>query len=57
MEVYSMFVQQIYRPSDKDKLKRTLELIDKIAENTDIYVLGCNMEKDAAVVSYNGMKD
>ena len=57
MAVYSMLIQQIYRPSDRDKLKRTLELVDKMSENIDIYVLGCNMDKEAAIVAYNGMKD
>ena len=57
MAVYSMLIQQIYRPSDRDKLKRTLELVDKMSENIDIYVLGCNMDREAAIVAYNGMKD
>ena len=57
MAVYSMLIQQIYRPSDRDKLKRTLELVDKMSENIDIYVLGCNMDREAAIVAYEGMKD
>ena len=57
MAVYSMLIQQIYRPSDRDRLKRTLELVDKMSENIDIYVLGCNMDREAAIVAYEGMKD
>ncbi|MBR1592419.1 MAG: hypothetical protein IJ666_05335 [Ruminococcus sp.] len=57
MNVYATLIQQIYRPADSAKLKKILELADKLAENTDIYRLGCNMERDAAVVSYEGMRD
>ncbi len=57
ISVYTMLIQQIYRPADGLKLKRTLELADRLSENTDLYVLGCNMDKEAATVAYNGMKD
>ena len=55
-EAYSMLVQQIYRPADPLNMVRTMKLIDKLAGNTKLYRLVCNMEKEAAEVAYKGMK-
>lgn len=56
-QAYSMLLQQVYRPSDPLKMKKTLELIDRLAEKITLYRMGCNMEREAAVTAYNGMKD
>ena len=53
-EAYPMLMQQVYRPSDTDAMRRTLELIDSM--DTDIYRLGCNMDISAAELSYETMK-
>lgn len=50
-----MFVQQIYRPADKESMARTFSLIDKILENVPVYHLYCNMDISAAKVAYDGM--
>lgn len=55
-EAYSMLMQQVYRPADPLSMKKTLCLIDKLAAVTPLYRLGCNMDIEAAEVSYNGMK-
>lgn len=55
-EAYNMFLQQVYRPSDLEKLKKVLILIDKLLENVKIYKLGCNISLQAVEVAYNGMK-
>jgi len=55
-EAYAMLLQQVYRPADGENLSKTLMLIDKLAKNTDLYRLGCNMDIEAAEVAYNGMK-
>lgn len=54
-EAYPMLMQQVYRSSDVSVLSRTLSLVDGLAEKTALYRLGCNMEKEAAVIAYNGM--
>ena len=36
-------------------MKKTLKLIDKLAENVNFYKLGCNTEIASAKVSYEGM--
>ncbi|NLT08930.1 MAG: hypothetical protein GXY08_05445 [Ruminococcus sp.] len=55
-EAYTMLLQQVYRPSDPLQMKKTLQLIDKLAATTKLYKLACNMDIEAAQVAYNGMK-
>lgn len=54
-EALPMLLQQTYRPADPAALAKTLTLIDRL--NVKLYRLGCNMEKEAAEVSYNAMKE
>ena len=54
-EAYTMLLQQAYRPNDVFALKKTLELVDKMAEKVKFYRLCCNMEIEAAEVAYEGM--
>ena len=55
-EAYALLLQQVYRPADPVQMKKTLMLIDRLAAQTALYRLGCNMELQAAEVAYNGMK-
>ena len=55
-EAYPMLLQQVYRPKDNGQMKKTLTLLDRLAEHTAFYRLGCNMEPEAAAVAFNGMK-
>lgn len=55
-EAYTMLLQQSYRPADSQALIKTLALIDRMAEHTDFWRLGCNMDISAAELSYNTMK-
>ena len=56
VEAYKMLLQQSYRPADRTAFEQTLKLIDELMKNTRFYRLGCNMEPEAAMVAYNGMK-
>ncbi|SHK66066.1 hypothetical protein [Hespellia stercorisuis] len=53
---YPLLLQQTYRSAEPLKLMRTLELLDRMIENTSIYSLGCNMRPEAAKVAYEGMQ-
>ena len=53
---YAMLLQQVYRPADPVGLSETLKLVDRMAEHTALYRLGCNMDISAAETAYNGMK-
>lgn len=55
-EAYAMLLQQVYRPQDPLQMAKTLKLVDKLAENVELYKLACNMDIEAAEVAYNGMK-
>ena len=54
--VYDMLVQQVYRPQNPQRLLKTLQLIDVLSENAELYRLGCNMDISAAETAYNAMK-
>ena len=51
-----MLLQQVYRPQDPLQMAKTLKLVDKLAENVELYKLACNMDIEAAEVAYNAMK-
>lgn len=54
-EAYPMLLQQVYRPADTVKMQKTLELMDKMGSVISLYRLHCNMDIEAAKVSYEGM--
>lgn len=54
-ELFPTLVQQTYRPSSPDALVKVMNLMDEMAKNIKFYILDCNMESDAPVVSYEGM--
>lgn len=53
---YPMLLQQSYRSANPIKMAKTLEVIDLLMAKTELYELGCNMEPEAALVAYEGMK-
>jgi len=55
-EAYVMLLQQCYRPADKQMMQRTLCLLDDLMQRVSFYRLGCNMEPEAAIIAYEGMK-
>lgn len=54
--VFERLWAQTYKPDDKEALSMTLKLIAEVMDTADFYILECNMEPEAAVISYNGMK-
>lgn len=52
---YPMLVQQVNRPSDPQKLQKTLRLIDRLSEQVRLFRLGCNMDISAVETAYRGM--
>ena len=53
--VLPRLIGQAYRPANRALIAQTVRLLDKIGRNVGIYELFCNMEDDAARVSYEGM--
>jgi len=52
-----LIMNQTIRPAYAGNMDILLNLLDKLLKDIPIYKLGCNMEDEAALVSYNGMKD
>lgn len=55
VDIYSIILQQSYRPKQAELLVKYLDIVDIVLKNCKFYKLGCNMEADAPVVAYNGM--
>ncbi len=47
---------QTYRIPSKEKMARTLALIDKLRSSVGVFILRCNMDESAAEVAYGRMK-
>ena len=54
-EMLPILLQQSHRPADRRKLVKYLELLDRLAGNTAFYRMECNMDPEAAKVSYEAM--
>lgn len=50
-----MLLQQSYRPAVMGNVLKYMDLIDQLAERVDFYNLICNMNLEAAIVSYEAM--
>ena len=48
-------LQQTRRFEDKTKMDKVLYLLDRLLQTTPIWVMKCNMDPDAARVSYEAM--
>ena len=55
-EAYPMLLQQSFRPPEAEKMLKTMKLVRQLTEKVKLYSLGCNMELEAAKVSYEGMQ-
>ncbi len=51
-----VLIQQSYRPGDPAALADTLTLIDRMAERIRLYGMECNMDPEAAKMSYERMR-
>ncbi|MBR3475043.1 MAG: hypothetical protein IKH34_08265 [Oscillospiraceae bacterium] len=56
-DAFPMLVQQCYRPASGEGMLRVLELLERLSKNLKLYRLGCNMEPEAARISYQGMQE
>lgn len=55
-EVYPVLFAQIYKPSDREEVVKTMNIIKRIAQTVRFFRLRCNREPDAAFVSFEGMR-
>ena len=50
-----MLFQQSQRPQNPANMPKYMELIDKLANGVEFYRMGCNMDPEAALISYEAM--
>ncbi len=55
-EMLSDLMQHCFRPVETPHLLRAVYLLDRLSRQVPIYALSCNMEKDAALVSFERMR-
>ena len=56
-EAFLTLLQQCYRPESGEKMEKTLALLERMSRRVKLYRLGCNMDPEAALVSYQGMQE
>lgn len=54
-DAFPRLMQQVYCPQDRQALQRTIALLQGLTERVRFYELTCNMEPEAARVSFEGM--
>ena len=54
--ILSRIAHQILLPKDIDSVNKTFDILNSIIQNTKTYLIKCNMELEAAKISYNEMK-
>ena len=55
-EAIPLMMNQTVRPKMLGNIDKLLDTLGSIIEKTDIYKMGCNMEDEAAILSYETMK-
>lgn len=54
-EAFTPMLKQVYVGPDQQAMLKTFDIMDRISSKVKYYRLGCNMEPEAAEVSYNAM--
>jgi len=54
-QVLPMLFQQSQRPQNPVNMPKYMELIDRLANSVEFYRMGCNMDPEAARISYEAM--
>ena len=52
---FELLLTQVYRPEDRFALLKMLDLMGRLIDDIPFYELYCNMEDEAAMVSYQGI--
>ncbi len=56
LDAFSELLCQSFDPTNKANAIKAIDILDGISKSVGLYRLGCNMEPEAAIVSYNSMK-
>lgn len=53
---YPQLLWQSFRPSETERLRKTLQLVDDLCKRVKLYRLKCNMEPEAVRCAYEGIQ-
>lgn len=56
VERLPVLLSQTYRPKEREGIRKSLSLMGRLVQETEMYELHCNMEPEAAFVSFEGMR-
>lgn len=56
-DAFSSLFLQCFRPEDEQSTELVLSLLERMSRAVKFYHLGCNMDPEAALVSYRGMQE
>ncbi len=54
-KIWPVLMRQSYRPEEPAHVAATLKLLDRLAQEVPMYELRCNMDPEAALVSFEAM--
>lgn len=54
-DVFYRLLSQTFLPQAPDAMKRTFELVEALSANVDVYLLKCNISKEAVEVCHSGI--
>lgn len=55
-ETVDKLLQQVLLPKEREALAAFMEILNRVLESVPFYNLQCNMDKQAAIVAYDGMR-
>ncbi len=50
--VFEQLIQQVYKPKNSNKLIKTVDLLERLIEQTDFYTIMCNTDPESAIIAY-----
>ena len=51
-DAINRIMKQVYIPKDPEALKKTLELVNRLINTCDLWIIHCNMEPESAKIAY-----
>ena len=54
-EPFTYLIQHIWRPEDRNRMQKVLDLEKRLIAQAAFYQMGCNTEPEAALVAWKGM--
>ena len=53
IQAVSLLLEQTIKPADRSLAEKMLEMADLLLRDVPVFLLGCNLQDDAAIIAYN----